>query len=357
MGLSILTRGGFVHFGYKTNFKRYSSTLFQTQVASKSSNQFVNFPRCVVLKQSFGKFKLEKKSLFSTFNSSRNVDLEPIETVNLANDTYVPQNHDPNSAPIIIIHGVLGNRRNWATSSKIISDTTNLSNIRIDLRDHGDSPHTSTFTQEILVEDVVAFAKKKGLTKINLLGHSLGGKVAMRTALEYPDLVKSLIVVDIAPVTSVISNFVDDVLDIMFDVDSEGKKSSFKELKTIIDNKIPSNPVLRDFILSCTTKQSLNPASNFKANIVNLRIHLDEIWKFLPLENSQTLSYKGLSLFVYGSKSEFNVINYLKEIYAFFPNYEIKSVDSGHFVQAENPTEFIKIVTSFYKALKNSPLN
>ena len=99
--------------------------------------------------------------------------------------------------PLIIMHGVFGSSDNWQTVGKEFAEQYKV--YLVDLRNHGKSPHSDEFNYEVMAEDVFHMITNEGLQEANILGHSMGGKVAMTLASNRPTLVKKLIVVDIAP--------------------------------------------------------------------------------------------------------------------------------------------------------------
>jgi len=99
--------------------------------------------------------------------------------------------------PLVILHGFLGSSRNWQTAGAALTSRYHV--WALDLRNHGRSPHAPEMTHDVLAADVLAWMDAQGLARGALLGHSLGGKVAMRLACRHPDRVDRLIVVDIAP--------------------------------------------------------------------------------------------------------------------------------------------------------------
>mgnify|MGYP001600907743 FL=1 len=99
--------------------------------------------------------------------------------------------------PLVILHGFLGSSRNWQTAGRDLAGRYHV--CALDLRNHGGSPHAPEMTYAAMMADVLAWLDAHGLTRVTLLGHSLGGKVAMRLACLHPERVARLIVVDIAP--------------------------------------------------------------------------------------------------------------------------------------------------------------
>lgn len=99
--------------------------------------------------------------------------------------------------PLVILHGLLGSSRNWQTAGKDLAERYHV--FALDLRNHGSSPHAPEMSYDALVADVLAWLDGRGLPRVALLGHSMGGKVAMRLACRQPQRVERLVVVDIAP--------------------------------------------------------------------------------------------------------------------------------------------------------------
>ena len=99
--------------------------------------------------------------------------------------------------PLVILHGVFGSGDNWLTVSKQFMPHFEV--FLVDQRNHGRSPHTSEFSYDILVQDLLDFANDQGFQKFYLIGHSMGGKVAMKFAAKYPERLEKLVIVDIAP--------------------------------------------------------------------------------------------------------------------------------------------------------------
>lgn len=99
--------------------------------------------------------------------------------------------------PLLILHGMLGSSRNWQTAGAELARHFHVQ--ALDLRNHGQSPHAPEMTYEAMVGDVLAWMEEHGLTRVRLMGHSMGGKTAMLLACRHPERVEQLLVVDIAP--------------------------------------------------------------------------------------------------------------------------------------------------------------
>lgn len=99
--------------------------------------------------------------------------------------------------PLLLLHGLLGSSRNWQSAGADLAGAYHV--VALDLRNHGRSPHAAAMTYEAMMNDVLAWMDAHGLARVTLLGHSMGGKVAMLLACRFPQRVERLIVVDIAP--------------------------------------------------------------------------------------------------------------------------------------------------------------
>jgi len=101
------------------------------------------------------------------------------------------------SPPVVMLHGLLGSLDNWNSQAKKLSSYRSV--ISVDLRNHGDSPHVKGMSYREMAEDIITLLSYLNIKHCYLMGHSMGGKVAMTLALNFPEIVNKLLVVDIAP--------------------------------------------------------------------------------------------------------------------------------------------------------------
>ncbi len=99
--------------------------------------------------------------------------------------------------PLLVLHGLLGSSRNWQTAGRELAQHWHV--WALDARNHGKSPHAPEMNYDVMADDLVAWLQAQGLARATLVGHSMGGKTAMRLACRRPELVERLVVVDIAP--------------------------------------------------------------------------------------------------------------------------------------------------------------
>lgn len=239
--------------------------------------------------------------------------------------------------PLLILHGYFGMGDNWKSIGAKLSDRFQVH--LVDQRNHGRSFHADDFDYEILVEDLYAYILANNLKKVVLLGHSMGGKVAMLFAVTYPELVHKLIVVDISP--RFYSPHHHQILEALGEVDFSIQKSR-KDVEEVLTRKIPE-PGVRQFLLKNVFWKEKGVLA-YRFNIESLTVNNNEVGAALP----SFTSYNGPTLFLKGENSGYISENDGGLIRAHFQNSEIKTVkNAGHWLHAENPTDFYDFLTEF----------
>ena len=239
--------------------------------------------------------------------------------------------------PLLILHGFLGMSDNWKTLGNRFAEKYEVH--LIDQRNHGRSFHSDEFTYELLVEDLLNYISHHNLKKVSLLGHSMGGKVAMLFAVMYPEKVDKLIVADIAP--RFYPRHHDTILAGLSAIDFSKQKDR-KEVEGVLKQYIPEFGI-RQFLLKniyWKTKDELA----YRFNLPSFLENLDEIGVALP----SMAVFEGKTLFLKGENSGYIAANDEPLIKAHFPNAEIVTVkNAGHWLHAENPDDFYSYVVSF----------
>ncbi|WOO42849.1 alpha/beta fold hydrolase [Rubellicoccus peritrichatus] len=240
--------------------------------------------------------------------------------------------------PLIILHGLLGSSRNWTAVGKDLSERFEV--FGLDLRNHGSSPHDDEMSFEAMAADLSEFLERQGLDGVHLLGHSLGGKVAMHFAANNFDRVDSLIVVDIAPKDYGL-HFSED-FEAMAAINLE-ELSSRKAADEALADTIP-DWAHRQFLLTNLIRGK-EGAYQWAANIPVLHRELEEIRKTpLGLEDR----YAGPTLFLTGELSDFVQREDHAVIREYFPRTVIKQIYGvGHNLHAENREAFIEAIDDF----------
>jgi len=245
--------------------------------------------------------------------------------------------------PIIILHGVLGSLDNWQTIARKMSELPSapFKTYIIDQRNHGKSPHTDDFSYNLLSSDLLEFFKQQNITKAHLIGHSMGGKTAMKFALDYPQMVEKLIVVDIAP--SEAEDHHTYIFEALEAADV-GNANTREEVEKVLRNRIGDDNTTIQFLMKGLQRDATEKHFEWKFNLKALMNHYEEIKGSISGPNP----YQGPVLFVKGGKSDYiNSGNY-PDIAELFPNNEVVEIQgAGHWVQAEKPAEFIEAAAKF----------
>jgi pimeloyl-ACP methyl ester carboxylesterase len=238
--------------------------------------------------------------------------------------------------PLIILHGFLGSLDNWRSISKRLSSSCKV--YSIDLRNHGQSPHSEIMSYPIMGDDLREFLDEHQIFEADMLGHSMGGKVAMQFALEHPARVAKLIVVDIAPKDYPPSQR--SLLQALRDVKLQTFRS-FGEIDAALAPAVRS-PVLRQFLL----KNLARDAGTFrwKISLDALIKNYDELTKNIVVREP----FNKPTLFIRGEQSKYIQDEDLTIIKQLFPQAQISTIpNAGHWVHSDASSEFLQIVNGF----------
>lgn len=243
---------------------------------------------------------------------------------------------------MVILHGLFGSSDNWMTQAKLIGE--HFSVFTLDLRNHGLSPHSNQHSYELMAEDVRAFILSKNLGKADIIGHSMGGKVAMKLATDHPDLVRKLIVVDIVP--KVYPPHHNRIIEGLLALQIE-KLSSRQEADQQLSVFV-GQPDVRQFLLKNLSRK---PEGGFswKINLKGITENLEDVLGD-PVHGSP---FSGPTLFLMGSRSDYYKSGDEVRIRAHFPNHKIQFLNTGHWVQAEQPEAFVKAALEFLLSSDN----
>jgi len=237
-------------------------------------------------------------------------------------------------SPLLIVHGLYGSARNWGVVAKKLSDERQV--FAVDMRNHGLSDWKDSHSYPDMAADLAEVLAHIG--PADVLGHSMGGKASMMTALQHSELVKRLIVADIAPVSYTHSQL--RFVHAMKAVDLskvERRADALQQLETAgVDD-----PTLRSFFT-----QSLD-AQNGTWRL-NLDVLEREMPKVMGFPENVTGTFAAPTLFLYGANSDYLLPEHRTIIRSLFPKAQfVKMSDVGHWLHAEKPTEFIATVRAW----------
>ncbi|OJT03359.1 Abhydrolase domain-containing protein C22H12.03 [Trametes pubescens] len=271
-----------------------------------------------------------------------------VKPIELHFDKVVPPDGNETQNPLVILHGLFGTKRNWGSLSKAFAKEINRPVYALDLRNHGTSPHAEPHTYSAMATDVLNFCRTHSLTNISLLGHSMGGKVAMTVALdpETPsDLLSHLIVADIAPARGALSNEFQAYIRGMKQVEAS-QVNTRREADHILKD-VEQDTMTRAFLLmnlEHPTAHHPHPLK-FRIPIDLLGKSISELGSFPYLPGERT--WEGPALFIKGEKSKYINKHNIDIAKAFFPNMVLEKLDASHWVHSERPNEFKALVTNF----------
>ncbi len=240
--------------------------------------------------------------------------------------------------PFIIIHGFLGMGDNWKTLGNKFAEEGYEVHL-LDMRNHGRSPHSDEMGYEAMAGDVLKYCEKNSLDDIILLGHSMGGKVAMHVANSNPELIHKLIIVDISP-----KYYAPHHQKILEGLTALEEKSftSRGDAEDFLSDFIKDEGT-RLFLLKNLYRKEKNVLS-LRLNLQALKDNIDEVGAPLP----SGFRFDKPTLFIKGSRSNYITSEDEPLINLHFPSSEILEIENaGHWVHAENMPDFFKGVQKF----------
>lgn len=237
---------------------------------------------------------------------------------------------------LIILHGLFGSASNFRTLAKQFGEFYTVH--CLDIRNHGSSPHDDDVSLAAMARDITDFMDDHGLDKSHLLGHSMGGKIAMQVAMTTPQRISKLIIGDIAPVTY--PHHHDKIFQGMNEV-TRLSPTSRKEAHDILAGYVEI-PEVRQFLLT-NLKRTDDNCYVWRLNVTGLEAGYEHLMK-----KPTGLPFQGPSLFIRGMLSDYVGENTFPAIYEMFPQAEIISMtNTGHWLHAEKPVEFRDHVLNF----------
>ncbi len=244
------------------------------------------------------------------------------------------------ASPIVILHGLFGTSDNWGSVGKELAEPTDpgapaFDVFLVDLRDHGRSPHTEGTSYPIMAADVQALVTSLGLADITLVGHSMGGKVAMVFAQQWPQLLKRLVVVDISPREH--ENNHAHIIEAFVTTDLSPGRTR-KEVEAHIASRV-KEPGVVQFLM----KNLYWRTDDQLAWRVNAELLKRDLTAILAAIGSETVRVP--TLFIRGGQSDYILREDLPAIKEQFPNSTVETVPyAGHWVHAQAPDEVVAMI-------------
>lgn len=255
--------------------------------------------------------------------------------------------------PLVILHGMMGSKQNWQSLAKVFGKMGRKV-IAVDARNHGESAHVEAMDYFLFRDDLLHLMDQQELDQAVLIGHSMGGKTAMVTALTNAERVAGLVVVDTAPAMSPSTarhpHYMEAMLKIsltFMDTDEETAAPLSKVRRQIINElaEAVQDDAVRHFLASNLTIRDNRLA--WKCNLDAIINNFPSLASFPKFEDEQ---YYGSTIFIGGGRSEYITKDHFPKIKSLFPLAEVKHIpNAGHWVHSEKPHEFVSLVNDFLK--------
>ncbi|WP_341501136.1 alpha/beta fold hydrolase [Gallaecimonas sp. GXIMD4217] len=241
--------------------------------------------------------------------------------------------------PLILIHGLFGSLDNLGALGRSLEDAFQVTSV--DVRNHGKSFHSDEMHYQAMAGDVLALMDHLGIETASVVGHSMGGKIAMQLALTAPERVSALVAADIAPVAYRRNNH-EGVFKGLSSIDP-GCYDSRKAVETELA-KYVLEPGVRQFIL-----KNLQKGDQGLYWRLNVRALIDNYPDILGAPEGSP--YPGPTLFVKGAESDYLTADHKEAVARLFPRAQLKVIQgTGHWLHAEKPAVFNKLVGDFLRA-------
>lgn len=246
-------------------------------------------------------------------------------------------------APVVFLHGLFGQGRNFTSVAKVLQPA--YRSVLVDLPNHGRSPWTNHVSYEEMADEVASFIRDElPGQRPHVVGHSMGGKVAMTLALRHPEVVERLVVVDISPVRSAGVGEFDHLLTSLAALDLTAVTRR-DDADRVLAEPIRSRSV-RDFLLQNLRRR--DGGWEWQANLALLHGSLDVIGDF-PRFDDET--FPRPTLWVAGSESDYVQREHAPEMRRLFPRTRLVTIrGAGHWVHSQRPDEFVATLRAFLAA-------
>lgn len=260
-------------------------------------------------------------------------------------------------APVLCLHGLFGSRSNMRTQARTLAERTGRHVAIVDMRNHGDSPHSHVMTYPAMAADVLAAAEKLSALagtpaggRTVLLGHSMGGKAAMTAALLRPDRVASLVVVDIAPVPYGAMRMTHSVAEAMRRVPLDTARTR-EEADTVLRQHLADDTIRRFVMTNFLPAREGDAAAAWRVNLDVVTRCMPTLADFpedlLPPPTGTGKAFRDPALFIHGSRSDYVLPQHHESITRAFPSAQLQALPTHHWVHAENPAAFVRAVVGF----------
>lgn len=243
--------------------------------------------------------------------------------------------------PLLILHGFMGMSDNWVALGKRFAEEYQV--IIPDMRNHGRSPHSAFFGFEEMMVDVIDLLNNLGIPAVNILGHSMGGRLAMMMAVNYPERIRKCEVVDISPFSLPEENQHLFLLQVMQNIELKNYRL-LSEIEKVFRETIK----VERLVLFCMKNIKRNTHGTFSWKL-NVDVLIEQAWKMKqPVSKEKPFARE--VLFIKGGLSTFFKMDEWPEILKVFPLAVCKIIENaGHWVHVDAKEELYQESLNFFK--------
>jgi esterase len=242
---------------------------------------------------------------------------------------------------LVMLHGLFGSTDNWLGVTPKLAQHFRV--FLVDLRNHGLSPHSEEMSFELMAGDIAEFLDARQVDRAHVVGHSLGGKVAMQFALTHSERVNRLVVVDIGPRAYAPEHV--PIFQALLALDLRQYHSRTK-IEEALAPAIP-DLTLRRFLLK-NLRASSSPAYSWRIPLESIYANYPRLCEASATVRSSGRIFEGLTLFLRGGQSPYISDADVPQIRQLFPQATVETIAAArHWVHADAPDEFVKRVLTF----------
>lgn len=241
--------------------------------------------------------------------------------------------------PLFIIHGLLGMSDNWNSLGKRFAEHFQV--VLPDLRNHGQSPHADDFDYVTLSKDILGLMDEMGVQRAHIIGHSLGGRLALYLCSYFPERLEKTIIADIGPAQLLENPIIKELLDIIISTDLS-PFTSLKDAELLLNKKVSSQSLKN--LLMKNLGRTAKDEINWKLNAHGILKHLNTIGGQISFSSP----YHGEILFIKGGLSDFIKSEDRHLIEEFLPKGQIIEIPgASHWIHADQPEAFYMACINF----------
>lgn len=267
--------------------------------------------------------------------------------------------------PIIFCHGLMGSKKNYESACKKIANALQTPVYCVDLRNHGDSEHAAPFDYSTLVNDLMHFIERHDTGKVNLIGYSLGAKIALLATLQHPEKFGSACIIENYPefqphVSQIVQSFMEPCAKLAEEGfvrrdDKSWRHKSSEFLKPYVRNPRARDYLLNNVVINPKRLKYKSPLIDYDDGFIKFKNPISQLTKISsemagdwPESELHGKQFLGATNFIRGTRSNFYGEATKANIEKYFPYYNISEINASHFILNERPREYVAATIEFF---------